>query len=414
MDTHSMNICRQVGCLIALLLLASCAGDATITPSATQSKQLTITGLTLIAAPDAEPMTNATVVLADGKIQEVFEGLPTTIVGQHLVADGLVATAGLRNSHVHFTSPRLASDPQAVLNEMVLRYGFTQVVDTGSEPAETLQLRQRIRQGALAGPRIYMANGSFVGAGGSPSYLPGIQLPEVTKVEQAYPMVNSVIASGVDGIKIFTGSFLSPEKTVYLEPVVVEAVVAATHEAGGMVIAHPTSVLGLTNAVTAGVDVIAHTTAPQIEISPDVLSQMQSQGTALVPTLKLWRYEMQKFGLPAEQADFMEQAGVAQLRMLRQAGVSILFGTDVGYMTDYDPQAEYQLMQSAGMSWRDILRATTTAPAKHFDLGKGTVAAGNRADLVIFAKDPREDVANFAQVQHTVVRGEVVWSRDPG
>ncbi len=38
-------------------------------------------------------------------------------------------------------------------------------------------------------------------------------------------------------------------------------------------------------------------------------------------------------------------------------GGEILFGTDVGFIPDYDPEEEYRLMQQAGMSARDILRA---------------------------------------------------------
>lgn len=421
MGCYSMRCCKLPLVLLPLvLLLASCAGepsamssiDPSLSADADQSNQLTITGLTLITKPDAEPILNATVVINDGKIVKVFQGEPSAIAGEHLAANGKVATAGLWNSHVHFTSPQLATEPQAVLNAMLLRYGFTQVVDTGSEPKETLGLRLKIGRGELAGPRIYMANGSFVGAGGSPAYLPGIALPEVTTTAQAAPMVEAVLGLGVDGIKIFSGSFLSPEKTIYLEPAVVEAIVAATHGAGSLVVAHPTTVLGLSNAVAAGVDVIAHTTAPEIEISPVTLAQMLRQGTALVPTLKLWRYEMDKFGLPATQADFMEQAAVAQLGLLHSAGVRILFGTDVGYMSDYDPQQEYKLMHSAGMSWRDILRAATTAPAQRFGIGDGTVATGRRADLVIYAKDPRKDVGNFTQVAYTIVDGKVLWSKD--
>ncbi len=420
MGSYSMrSFVLQAGLSLLVLMLSSCAGEPSTIPSVSPptnqtsvaSDRLTITGVTLIASPDAQAITNATLVIENGKIADVFQGLPAKIEGKHLIADGLVATAGLWNCHMHFTSPRLASEPQTVLNEMALRYGFTQVVDTGSEPADTLRLRGEIEAGKLSGPRVYMANGSFVGKDGSPSYLPGIQLPEVTTEEAAAPMVNAVMDSGIDGIKIFSGSFLSRDKTVYLEPAVIEAIVSAAHDRGGLVIAHPTTVLGLSNAVAAGVDVIAHTTAPEVDISQGTLARMRRQGTALIPTLKLWRYEMEKFGQPAAQADFMEQAAVAQLRLLREAAIPILFGTDVGYMTDYNPKMEYKLMQSAGMSWRDILRAGTTAPAQRYGMGDGTAAVGSRADLTIFRGDPRQEVGQFAEVAYTVVRGEVVWSR---
>ena len=67
-----------------------------------------------------------------------------------------------------------------------------------------------------------------------------------------------------------------------------------------------------------------------------------------------------------------------------------LFGTDVGYMSDYDPTEEYVLMAEAGMSFRQILASLTTAPAEQFGESKqlGWVAAGFQADLVILKNDP--------------------------
>ena len=402
--------------LIALLIAAApgCAVESPIVEPANVdvgSERLTVTGLTLYTAPDAQPLINATVVMADGKIEAISQGRPEQIVGPQIAADGKVATAGLVNSHVHFTQPRVLVDPQAELNQMLLQYGFTQVVDTGSDPSATVQLRKQIKAGKLVGPRIFMANGSFVGPGGSPAYLPGIQLPQITKTEQAQPMVRAVLNLGADAIKIFSGSFISPEKTVYIEPDVIQAVVTATHAADALVFAHPTTVQGLSTAVDAGVDVIAHTTAPEVEISSATLAKMRAQDTALMPTLKLWRYEMNRLQLGKSVADQMEQAAVAQLRLLLDANITILFGTDVGYMADYDPAAEYRLMHQAGMSWRDILRSATSAPAALLGSGSGTVTVGEPADLAIYAADPTLDVANFAQLSHTIIEGKVAWSK---
>lgn len=44
----------------------------------------------------------------------------------------------------------------------------------------------------------------------------------------------------------------------------------------------------------------------------------------------------------------------------------MLFGTDVGYMHDYDTAEEYELMAQAGMDAGQILASLTTAPAERF------------------------------------------------
>jgi hypothetical protein len=56
-----------------------------------------------------------------------------------------------------------------------------------------------------------------------------------------------------------------------------------------------------------------------------------------------------------------------QLRAFVGAGGQVLFGTDVGYMSVYDPADEYALMSESGMTSRQILASLTTAPAERFD-----------------------------------------------
>lgn len=62
-------------------------------------------------------------------------------------------------------------------------------------------------------------------------------------------------------------------------------------------------------------------------------------------------------------------------------GGQILFGTDVGYLPDFDPTAEYEFMSAAGLSWREILAALTANPAKRFgeDASRGRVIYEARA-----------------------------------
>lgn len=99
----------------------------------------------------------------------------------------------------------------------------------------------------------------------------------------------------------------------------------------------------------------------------------------------------------------------------RRAGGQILFGTDVGYMTEYDPTKEYELMQRAGLTPTKILESLTTAPAERFGEGKkrGRIAAGMDADLVVLGGDPGVDARNFARVSSTIRAGRLIYSADP-
>ncbi len=57
-----------------------------------------------------------------------------------------------------------------------------------------------------------------------------------------------------------------------------------------------------------------------------------------------------------------------QVHHFSAAGGNLLFGTDVGYITDYSTRDEYSLLTGAGLNFRQILTMLTTAPAKQFGL----------------------------------------------
>src|SRR3546814_15755011 len=54
---------------------------------------------------------------------------------------------------------------------MLVRYGFTSVVDTGSDPRDTGPLRARIESSEIAGPRILTAMSPLYPPDGVPYYV---------------------------------------------------------------------------------------------------------------------------------------------------------------------------------------------------------------------------------------------------
>jgi imidazolonepropionase-like amidohydrolase len=89
----------------------------------------------------------------------------------------------------------------------------------------------------------------------------------------------------------------------------------------------------------------------------------------------------------------------------------VLFGTDVGYMTDYDPAEEYALMAEAGLSPMQILASLTTAPAATWKEGdrRGKLVAGMDADLVVLDADPADEPRNFAKVRCAFREGKMIY-----
>ena len=408
--------------LAGLCLGTAClSGGPTANPPAVEA-DVVITDVKVYPSPMATPLPSATVWIKDG----VIVGVSTDVEPPSKTAeskaellirgDGRSLVAGFWNNHVHFTPPSWPDpremtdrDVSELLKSMLLRYGFTSVVDTGSDPAWLGELKQRI-QGGVAGPRIFSAVGSFVGKDASPAYL-DFKLPELETPVQAVQATREALRLEPEGIKIFTGSFMGPGQALHMSQPVVDAITRTAHEAGVWVIAHPQSMRGLELATDGGVDIVAHTAPDAGALPAKLITKMVDRGMALIPTLQLWRFELTRGGAPPAVVDRFQAAGVLQLSEFAAAGGEVLFGTDVGYMTDFDPSEEYRKMAEAGLDHRQILASLTTAPAQRFleNEADGTLSVGQPADLVLLDGDPAQDVAVFAK-PHLVLRaGQVIY-----
>jgi imidazolonepropionase-like amidohydrolase len=101
------------------------------------------------------------------------------------------------------------------------------------------------------------------------------------------------------------------------------------------------------------------------------------------------------------------------VRKYDEAGGQVLFGTDVGFLSDYDPTDELVQMDRAALTWRQILAALTTNPAARFGEARkrGRVAAGLDADIVVLGHDPGNDVRAFADVTDVVRGGRIIFQK---
>ena len=91
---------------------------------------------------------------------------------------------------------------------------------------------------------------------------------------------------------------------------------------------------------------ISHTTPQSGPWDAATIAAMRQANVALIPTLKLWLYEF-RHERASLQSRFVDTA-VGQLQAWNKAGGIVLFGTDVGYMSEYDTAAEFGLMSRAG------------------------------------------------------------------
>ena len=409
--------------------LAGCRAPSAGNPAPTEQsgagKTLAIVGARIYTSATEAPIADGVVVMTGTTISAVGRRDQVRVPDQATVLDGkgLTVTAGFWNAHVHFIDPAFqsaASRPAAELTErvraMLTRWGVVNAVDTGSREEHTLALRRRIESGEIPGPRIMIMGGGFVPVGGSPFYVLPARLPELANPERATALVEQLLGNpGIDGVKLFTGSWATRDRIVVMPTDVVRAAVEAAHRRGKPVFAHPSNSAGALAALEGGVDVLAHTFPAGPAWDRALPRRMTETGMALVPTLKLWPWELGRLGVPAVAIERTQANAEAQLRAFVDAGGQILFGTDVGYMTDYDPTDEYVLLQRAGLGFPAILTTLTTAPAKRFHAGNGagTIAGGSPADLVVLDGDPAAEIRSLARVRYTIRSGQIIYERAP-
>src|SRR5437660_14381 len=287
---------------------------------------------------------------------------------------------------------------------------------TAPSPPSTPRVTALVGGRVLPSPQAAAipAGAGFAPAGGSPYYILPARLPELARPEDV-ARVEAELAGGADIVKLFTGSFAAPRSIVVMPLEIARAAVEAGHRRGKLVFAHPSNSPGARVAIEGGVDVLAHTFPTSLDGSPwdrALPPMMRERGMALIPTVKLWPYELRKAGLPNDLIERVLGIAMAQTSAVADLGGELLFGTDVGYMTDYDPTDEFIFLRRAGLGAMQILAMLTTAPAARFGRrGTGRIGPGMTADVVVLDGDPTLDVRAFAKVRMTMRDGRVIYRR---
>jgi imidazolonepropionase-like amidohydrolase len=374
----------------------------------------------IYVSPTEPAIEDGTVVVRDGLITAVGHGIDLPAGTAVLPCNRCVVTAGFWNAHVHFTEPKWAmaewkqaATLNAQLADMFLSRGFSTVVDLGSNPADTFSIRRRVELGELDGPFIYTAGPAIYPPHGIPYYIredapKWIQLfmPQPETGEEAQRIVRRNLVSGADLTKLFTGSWVARGHVLPMPLDVAQAAVRATHQEGKVVFAHPSNLPGTRVAIESGVDVLAHVPDDTRGIDKSLFATMVQRHMSMTPTLKMFTTTV------TSDPHYMDPM-YEEVREFHQLGGTLIFGTDVGYMTDYSTEGEFVSLGKCGLSASDVLAMLTVNPAARMGAlkEKGTVEPGKLGDLTILDADPADDLTNFARVRMTIRSGKVVYTR---
>jgi imidazolonepropionase-like amidohydrolase len=371
------------------------------------------------------------ILLHDGIVHDV---LPA---GQHRADDaveldmaGRFVMPGLVDMHVHLVwsggadpAATVAAEGQhltamrAAANAVTeLGAGITTVRDLGSNWDLAITLAEAIELGKLDGPSIVASGQTIIMTGGHDPFW-GLASDGVDAVVRSVRRQVS-IGAGVIKVAATGGVYGRPNgEAIGQTELTYEELAAAAREAhrfGLRVAAHALGSEGILNAVRAGIDTIEHGTF----LSEEIVAEMQQHGTALCPTLHIYRAIAERDGVPAyaqAKARTAVDAHRESFQMALEAGIPVVAGTDAGSVLTPHPALvdELMVMQKYGMSTAEALRsATSTAGAVLGHEGTvGVVAPGARGDLLVLEKNPLEDLGALREQQAVLRSGRQVTSR---
>ncbi len=373
----------------------------------------------LIDGTGAEPRRDVVLTIDNGVITHVSEtGAmqrgPVLDLGEYTVLPGLI------NMHTHTVLPGDGT-PFAEWMELpdellllqahrnvltALESGVTTIRDCGGKGVLTFRLREAIRKGIVAGPRLVLSGRPLTITGGHCRYFGG----EVDGPDEMRQAARQLLKEGADFIKIMAAGGGTVGTYSQFPSFDVDELRAAIHEAhkiGKLASCHCIATESITNAVEAGTDHIEHCSF----MAPDTSQQYDEQvahrvaeaGVCVTPTLQVM----------AEGK--MAQGNLTNVRHLHDLGVPIVAGNDAGWRTTGfgDFYRELELLAEAGLTPLEAIHAATGRAADACQLAgiTGTIAVGCAADLLAVSGDPLTHLDALAAPTLVMQAGRIVVDR---
>jgi imidazolonepropionase-like amidohydrolase len=402
--------------------------------SAAQSAApLAFTNVSVVPMDSQRVVVDHTVIVANDRITAVGPAATTLVPEGAVRIDGRDKhlMPGLTEMHGHIPPP--ATTPKELIDDVLFLYVANGVTTVRGMQGATgqLGLREAARRGDMIAPTLYLAGPAFNGN-------------NVGTANEAKARVLEHKSEGWDLLKILGG----------LNVDAYNAMAQAAKEVGIPFAGHVPSAVGVTHALEMGQATIDHldgyaehldgVTKPIDESAlQDLVARTKRAGSSVVPTLVVWETLRGPVTLHSRttlpELRYMPRATVEQwtkslekrlsepqfnqveakqyidnrlriLWSLHAAGVPVLLGSDAPQQFNVPGVSihrEMKRMIDAGMNPYDIIKAGTSNVGRHFK-GQddfGTIAVGQRADLILLDGNPLEDLAHIERPAGVMVSG---------
>jgi imidazolonepropionase-like amidohydrolase len=460
-----------MSCLVRCVLALSLAFVATTTSGAQQTRRygggdrdpqppkatLAIVGGMLIDGHEGTPVPHAVILIEGNTIVAVGnrDTLRVPAGAKVLDASGMTVMPGLIDTHVHLdtightdyqywhqTYRSRIQEIYEISAKGMLQFGVTTALDLGAYADDIAAFKKKVDADQVASPRIKITGG-FI-SNFTDEYIKGwhrgYQNANARTVEEARAAALKWIGYNVDVLKAYTG-LSGPQ---------VKAISEEAHKRGLWVTGH---VEGPENAIArieAGQDAIEHLGGFSRGgvVPPDVIAAMLKHRTVVVPTLitsaaqldavqwpEFWTDNQRvKSTMPPDiwadvrrslehpervQTNFggyvrwnSAEDAKAVFKQLREAGVTMLVGTDASTPLNFKTDAmwrEMDLMVQYGVPPMEVLATATRRNADYMKMGHqvGTITRGKLADIIVIDGNPLVSMRDLRNVVAVVKDGRV-------
>ncbi len=327
----------------------------------------------------------------------IVDGLIDEVSSKKIEADVVINGQGkflmpaMTNAHVHVWS-------QFALVEAA-QAGVLNVFDMhGVElyQGALVQLKDSINFASF-----YRAGAAATAPGGHGTQF-GFPSPTLNSPEEAVAFVDERVKAGVDYLKII----VEPWKAT-LNEATVGALIAAAHAKDLLAVTHVSRADDALMVVKNNSDGLVHLWWDRPLNDKEIRELTDSNNFFVIPTLLTNILATEQIMKGKPDAKFLSKVELlTETKKLYDAGVPLLTGTDPPNVTiNYgsDLYKEIKLMAEAGIPVIEVLKGTTSFPARYFKLDKkGFVKKGYRADLVLINGNPLAYIDDISKV-------EMVW-----
>lgn len=427
-----MKISSSVQIVLACSVLVAAAAGVVLLNPAADKKAIEPSGIqqtgnsyaiTNVRVFDGEKTIEKTSVLIEqGKISAI--GTDIGIPEKTPTYDGTGKTLmpGLIDSHTH---------TYGEAQKEALRFGVTTEMDMFTDwqlLGAAKKQRESLEQVDQAD--LWSA-GTLATAPGGHGTEYGMKIPTLSSAQEAPAFVQERIKEGSDYIKIVfdDGSAYGPSVNIKtLTPEVTQALITSAHQQNKKALVHIASYSEAIQMIEQGADGLVHSFTNRIADTA-LIEQAKRHGTFIIATLSVsgslagagegkalaedtaLQSYLSKPQSTALKAAFPKQwqnpkvleNSLASAKLLHDAGIPILAGTDAGNpgtAHGASMHGELALLVKAGLSPVEALHTATALPAKTFNLNdRGRIAVGMRADMILVDGDPTKSIADTRKIE---------------